>query len=368
MLNVFHLISDLGPGGAAKQLGLLAPVLPRDKFRVEVGVLGPAGGPAADALREASVPVRPFRVRHLFDVSALRKVRAAVAAHRPAVVHAWDPPALRTSRFVLAAHPDDGAVPRLVASGCSALGGGAAGWFAAWRLRRADRVLPVSRAEGERYQRHGVGVELLTRVVPAIGPAPDPADRMAFRTAIGVPPDAPLVFAGGRLDGASGLKDAVWAFDMVRHEDPSMHLVVFGDGPDRGRLEELARSLGRDDYRVRFVGPRPDLPALTGLAAVVWVTQATGGTNLALEAMAAGRPVVGFENGDLREVVLDGETGFLVPPGDRNRLAARTRALFDDSALAGKLGAAGRERAATHFGVARAAEQLARVYREVAGV
>ena len=368
MLNVFHLISDLGPTGAAKQLGLLAPVLPRDKFRVEVGVLGPAEGPLADALRGASIPVHPFRLRNGFDFAALRKIRLAATALRPGVVHAWDAAALRASRVVTSTHPDGGNLPRLVASSCSDVGSGVSGWFAARRLRGADRVLPITLADGERYQRHGVGLDPLTCVVPAVGPAPDPADRMAFRAAIQVPPAAPLLFAGGRLDGACGVKDAIWAFDMIRHEDPAMHLVVFGDGPDRDKLEDLARSLGRDDYRVRFVGPRPDLASLLGLASVVWVTSSRGGTNLALEAMAAGRPVVAFDSADVSEIVLDGETGFLVPPGDRIHFAAKTRSLFDDAALSGKLGAAGRERAASHFSVERAAEQLARAYCEVVGV
>ena len=356
MLNVLHIISNLDAGGAAKQLGLLAPVLPRDKFRVEVCALSPTHG---DDLRRASIRVHSVRVRHALDVSALGKLRVVAAELRPAIVHAWDAPSLLASRVVAGA--------KLVASHCTALGGGVSKWFAARRLRAADRVLPSSRAEAERYTRVGVGAEALTLVSPAVGPPPE-GDRTAFRAAIDVPPDARLIFAGGTLDAASGVKDAIWAFDMIRYEAPDLYLVVFGDGPDRQKLQDLATSLGRGDLRARFTGHVRGLETLFGQAAVVWATARSGGTQVVLEAMAAGRPVVGFAWPDLAEIVSDGETAALVPRGDRIHLAAATRTLFDDPARAVCLGEAGRRRVVERHGVGRVAEQLARVYREVAGV
>ena len=365
MLNVLHIISRLDSSGAAKQLALLASVLPRDKFRVVVCPLSPITGPATDVLRRASIPVPALRVRHALDVSALGRLRTLADTLRPAVVHVWDAPSLLASRIVTSSGDDS---PRLVASHCTDLGGGVRGWFAGRRLRATDRVLPVSRSEAERYARIGVGMEALTRVTLAVAPHSENADRAAFRTAIGVPHDARLIFVGGTLDASSGAKDAVWAFDMLRYESPDLHLVVFGDGPDRGKLEDLARSLGRGDDRVRFVGHVPDLAALVGQATVVWVTPRTGGGNVALEAMAAARPVVGFASEDMAECVLDGETGFLLPHGDRIRLAAKTRALLDKPPLAAQLGEAGRSRVIERHAVDRAADQLTRVYREVADV
>jgi glycosyltransferase involved in cell wall biosynthesis len=155
---------------------------------------------------------------------------------------------------------------------------------------------------------------------------------------------------------------------MIRYESPDLYLVVFGDGPDRQKLQDLANSLGRGDLRARFTGRVRGLETLFGQAAVVWATARSGGTQVALEAMAAGRPVVGFASPEVAEVVSDGETAALVPRGDRIHLAATTRTLFDDPARAVCLGEAGRRRVAERHGVGRVAEQLARVYREVAGV
>jgi glycosyltransferase involved in cell wall biosynthesis len=274
------------------------------------------------------------------------------------VVHAWGPFAVRTSRLT---------GPRVVAAAAADPGGGLGGWLTARQLRRAERVVAASWAEAERYRRLGVIAERLTRIAPAVvapGPPPDPA---AFRRELGIPPLARLIFAGGRLEPAAGLKDAIWAFDILRYDHPDLFLVLFGDGPARASLEEFGRALAFDDFRVRFAGPRPNLPAVLGLAEVVWVTPERGGADLALEAMAAGRPVVGWKTADLGELIEEGETGFLAPRGDRAHLAAKTRLLLDDAAARQRIGETGRARVLDRFPVARMVEQFTRVYAELAG-
>ena len=355
--KLFLLASDLGPTGAARQFGLLAPALPRDRFRVEAGVLGPADTPAADDLRRAGVPVHPFRLRRGLDLRGLRHLRAAVAAANPAVVHAWGPAAVRAARLL--------AGPRLVASAAEPPPG-VAGWLTGRVLRRADRVVTSTWAEGDRLHRLGVPSDRLTLVHPGVPPAPPPPDRAAFLRELGLPPDARLVMTAGRLD--AGLRPAVWAFDMLRYEFRNLYLLAFGDGPGRAELERFGRSVAADDWRVRFPGPRADLPSVLGLAEVVLVLQERGGLNLALEAMAAGRPVVGCMVPDLAEVIVDGTTGLLADPREKAQAAARAHALLSDPATADAMGAAGRARTAGHFAVSRLSEQYARVYAELAGI
>jgi glycosyltransferase involved in cell wall biosynthesis len=127
----------------------------------------------------------------------------------------------------------------------------------------------------------------------------------------------------------------------------------------------LGRALGFDDDRVRFVGTRSDLPALFGLAEVVWVTRQHGGANLTLEAMAAGVPVVAFRTPAVSGVVEDNVTGRLVPPGDRVRLAAVTIDLLDDPAARGRLGLAARAVAESRFPAAAVVDGYARLYHDV---
>jgi glycosyltransferase involved in cell wall biosynthesis len=358
------LTSDLGVTGAAKQLGLLAAALPRDRFRVEVGVLGTAATAAADALRAVGISVHTLPLRHFLDVSGLRRLRQIAIDTEPDVIHVWGPTAVLASRVL--SRVATGAVP-LVASAAATAAGGVPGWLTTQRLRRADRVVAATWADGERYRRLGVSAERLCRISPAVAGTLPPPDPVAFRSDLCLPPNSRLVMSASRLDASSGLKSAVWAFDMLRYEAPDLHLVILGEGPDRSRLEEYARALAFDDYRVTFVGHRADLPAVLGLAEVVWVTQERGGVNVALEAMAAGRPVVGWKTPDLAEVIADGETGLLVPTGERPQIAAKTQTLLADAAIAAKLGAAGRGRAASRYGVERMVEQFARLYEELAG-
>jgi glycosyltransferase involved in cell wall biosynthesis len=365
--KLFFLASDLVAGDVAGQLALLACGLPRDRFAVTVGVLDRADSSAADALRAAGLSVVPLPIRHPLDFSGMRKLRSAVRGANPAVLHCFGPAAVRAARLAVSGRADGGNTPRLVASAVTSTGGGVGGWLSGRVLRRADRVLATSRAEGERYRRLGVRGERLTRVNPAVALPPEAPDRHAFCSEVSVPPDSKLIFAAGRLDAAHGVKEAVIAFDMLRYESSALRLVLTGDGPNRVEAEELGRALAFDDFRIHFSGARPDLPAAAQLAEMVWVTCASGGELLALRAMAAGRPVIAYHTPELAEVIDDGITGYLVPVGDRAAIATKAHELLVDPALAAKMGEAGRARAAERFSVARMVEQHVRVYQELVG-
>ncbi|MBA4062413.1 MAG: hypothetical protein C0501_01655 [Isosphaera sp.] len=364
MTPVFFLLPDLDPHGEAAAAPGLARLLPADAFRVAAGVLGPAGGPAADGLRAAGVAVHSVPLRHPLDVTGARRLRRAVRESGAAVVHAWGPSAVRAARLVVARDGGGGNRPRLVAS-AAVPGGGLGGWVAARVLRRADRVVAGTWADGERYRRLGVRAERLTRIAPAAPDPGPPADPAAVFAALGVPPGSRLLVAGAKAGRGVGPRDAVVAFDMLRHDARDIHLAVFGAGPAAPALDRFARALAFDDYRVRFAPPAADRAAAVRAAAAVLVTAPRGGADEALEAMAAGVPVVGWATPDLAEVVDDGVTGYLVPPGDAAALAARGRLLLADPAAAARMGEAGRARAADRFPAARAAEQLARLYLEL---
>jgi glycosyltransferase involved in cell wall biosynthesis len=364
--KLFFLASDLGASDAAEQLALLAGGLPRERFALSVGVIGPASGVAANALRTVGVAVASLPIRGILDFSGMRRLRQVVAAANPEVVHAFGPDAVRAARLVVSRRRDANS-PRLVASSATAIGGGVGGWFAARQLRRADRVIATGLAQGERYRRLHVRGERLTRIHPAVTQPGEAPDRATFCRELSVSADSRLIFAGGRLDSAHGVKDAVMAFDVLRYESSAFQLVLSGDGPDRTAAEEMGRALAFDDFRIRFSGARPDLGAVMRLAEMVWVTCERGGECLALRAMASARPVVAYHTPELAEIIDDGTTGFLVPQGDRAALASKAHLLLADPEAAKRMGEAGRIRAAEHFSVARMVDMHARVYQELAG-
>src|SRR5207248_570929 len=96
-----------------------------------------------------------------------------------------------------------------------------------------------------------------------------------------------------------------------------LNLVLAGTGNDRLRITQFAEAVGASD-RVHFLGPVADLGPLLHRAVAVWVpSRIQGGVGSALEAMAAGRPVVATRTAALDEIIVDGVSGFLVKPGDK---------------------------------------------------
>jgi glycosyltransferase involved in cell wall biosynthesis len=197
------------------------------------------------------------------------------------------------------------------------------------------------------------------RLTPALSREPDEVP-LGSRHLL---PDK-FVLAAGGFDGVANLKAAVWAFDMLKYTDPQLHLVLLGDGPQRQSLEKLARGLGHDDYRLHFAGFQPDVRPYLHRAAVVWVTHTTGGTHFALEAMAAGKPVVVGRRvvpfGD--DLKTAGEECLVRTNADEPYVqAAVTRELLSDPERMCRLGEAGR-RTAARYPLSQLVDELAAEY------
>lgn len=188
-----------------------------------------------------------------------------------------------------------------------------------------------------------------------------PAARLALRQALGVDREARLLICVGRLDAVKGQATLLRALVQVAAAQPAVLLLLAGDGPERPRLTALAAELGVAD-RVRLLGARDDVPRLLALGELfVLPSLQEGMPNAVLEAMAAGLPVVGTAVGGVPELVVDGETGVLVPPGDATALADALLALLAAPARAAEMGRRGRQRAAQAFSqeaMCRQVEQL----------
>ena len=154
-----------------------------------------------------------------------------------------------------------------------------------------------------------------------------------------------VVLFVGRLVYRKGLTVLLKALSMLK--DLNLTLVIVGEGPLRPGAEALARRLSVDD-KVMFLGGigERELPGIYRSADVVAVPSLYGEAFgiVALEAMATGRPVVASRVGGLSEVVIEGETGVLVPPGDPVALAGALRALYEDGELRAQMGRRGRAR------------------------
>jgi glycosyltransferase involved in cell wall biosynthesis len=238
--------------------------------------------------------------------------------------------------------------------------------------RLSTRVLANSDAVGRtRVAADGVARDRVV-VVPnfvedeAFAPVSPEAVR-ATRAAWQVPEGGPVIGCVARLRGEKGQATVLRAAARLRRRWPELVVLLVGDGPQEASLRALAEEVGLAD-RVCFAGHRPNRPNPHGLFDVsVLASDHEGFPNTLVEAMAAARPVVASNVGGVPDAVRDEETGLLVPPGDPAALAAALERVLADPAWAARLGARGREIAATHFRTTVATSRLVALYAALAG-
>lgn len=145
--------------------------------------------------------------------------------------------------------------------------------------------------------------------------------RNRTREEMGVACDQFLWLAVGRLDKAKDYPNLLNAFSDLSQLHPDARLLIAGDGPLKSDLDSTIQRLGMDD-RVRLLGLRLDMPALYKASDALVLSSAWEGMpNVVLEAMASATPVVATAVGAVPEIVADGESGLIVPPGDHKALS-----------------------------------------------
>jgi phosphatidyl-myo-inositol alpha-mannosyltransferase len=348
------------PGGVQTHVRQLAARLLDDGH--EVLVLAPSSSePAEPWVRGVGRPVRiPFNgsIAPITPTPASsRRVRAALEAFRPDVVHAHEPFVPGTAMFATnAARAPVVATFHAYADRAFALRAAAPLLRSVWR--RLDVRLAVSEAARE-FVGRAFGAERV-RIVP------NGADVALFRDASpaeGLPEGERILFVN-RLDPRKGFSTAIHAFERLAAERPAAHLVVAGDGEERSAYERLPAAVRA---RVVMLGSveHDRLPPYHA-ASDVFLGPALGRESFGIvlvEAMAAGLPVVASDIPGYREVVRDGIDGVLVPPGDPGALASATARVLDDADLRARLAAAGRARA-ERFDWDVVATEVMAAYRE----
>ena len=363
MHRILHIIPTLDRGGAEKQLVLLAEGLPRDEFDLHVCALT-RGGPRQAELDAAGVPVKVIGKRWKADPLAYMKLRTHIARLRPALVHTW----LFAAGAYGRAAARSARVKRLVAGErCVDR------WKAAWqwnvdrRLARVtDRLVTNSSGVKDYCVTHGLPAEKFTIIPNGVPPArPSDVSREQLLAELRLPADARLIGVVGRLWPQKRVKDLIWAADLVRVLHDNVRLLIIGDGPERSHLEEFARGAS-DLEHIRFLGERGDVWRLMPHLDMLWQgSEYEGQPNSVMEAMACGVAVVASDIPGNRDLVVRGETGYLLELGNRADWARTTNNLLTDATLAAQLGTAGRERMLNEFSARRMVERHVELYREL---
>ena len=344
-MKVVHVHRMRGIGGSERHLLALLPGLAALGVEpVFVGLDDPAWDPEPFYAQLSVESVR-LQMPHDLDPRLLRRLRSALRSAELVhthLVHAdvYGALAAGDAALVSTKHNDDPFRSGTFRHVERAL------------TRRAARVIAITEAlKRFNVERVGLPAEKLEVVHYGLDAPPAPWSE---NTDLDLPDDARVLLAICRLVPQKGLDVAVRALARVREEEPRAVLVVLGEGPERERLAGEG---------VHLPGRVGDVAAWLARAELLVHPARWEGFGLALlEAMLAGKPVVATRVSSIPEIVVDGETGLLVPPEDPEALAAAILRLLRDQDEARRLGEAGLARARSEFSVERMAQRTLAVY------
>ena len=364
--RIASLTANMARGGAETQVAHLATALSRGGWEVSVISLLPFSAfeeeLASQGVAVYSLNMKPGRPSPV----ALARFLVLMRRLRPQILHGHMFHANLLARLIRAVCP----VPVVISTLHSIIESGRESndprrreWLYRVTDRLADATVTVSAAGAERYAAVKAAPRAKLRVIPngvdtsRFRPNEDTRRRMRRELGLG---DEFVWLAVGRL---------MWKKDyptMVRaHARRGQDLLLIaGAGPQESELRALVEQLGAN---VRFLGLREDIAALMNASDAVVLSSLIEGLPVGLlEAAASGLPMVATDVGGVKEIVLDGRTGYLVPAGDSDALsAAMARLASAPPEQRQGMGHAAREHAASSFDLAVVAAQWEQLYREL---
>jgi glycosyltransferase involved in cell wall biosynthesis len=359
-MRVLFLYSTLTIGGAERQLALLVPELRARGFVPVVATLRHRG-PHFEALARQGVEMEFAGMRSRFDVAGAARayrlwrlrpdvvVTSSIDAQVLGQLVAWRAGA----PHVTIEHGGPG-LPRALHRRL----------LVRLVARRVDRVVAVSETQVGELRWLGFRPDRIA-VIPNGLPAPSPRRaRAAVRAELGAEDGEVVALLAATLRPEKQAGHFVEAVLRARASDVRIRGVVAGGGPELERVRSLA---GAAPGAVRVLGERDDVADLMAACDVVCLTSAFEGLPLsALEAMAAGRPVVATAVGGIGGAVADGVTGRLVPPGDLDAFAAALLELVQSPEERVALGTAGRRAYEQRYTLEQMADRYAELLEDVA--
>jgi len=364
-VTVFHLITELDRGGAQMALYRLLAHGDNGRFQPHVICLYNGDKVVAWQIRQLGIPVTDLGMNAPWRLDALWRLYRIMRRERPSILHTWMFHANIPGRILgrLAGIP-------VIISSERTMGqeGRARRLLNRLSGRLPDRIICVSQQVADfAAQEIGLPPAQLTVIRNGIDmdQFTDLPDQQLARAAFGLPTQGRIMAAIGRPRPVKGFSYLLEAFAQIAADQPDLYLLFVGDGPDKRPLQAAAQQLPGANG-VIFLGDQQGIPRLlAALDLLVLPSLWEGLPNIVLEAMAAGLPVVATAVGGTPELVIDGETGLLVPPHDPAALAQAILTLLRDPDLARRLGENGRQRVANQFTIQQMVQQTEALYQQL---
>lgn len=361
-IRLLQCIETISSGGVEQTRLTLAKHLPKDRFEIKI-TCSYASGPVAEALQAEGVELIPIgSMKHPFDWNVHKQAQGIIREFKPHVMHGG----VFEGNSLTALSGTWMRVPVRIMEETSDPQNRSA--MATWLLRQfsktVDRVTAISpnverylldtaRIKRSKVQRINNGVPL-----PALVSEPQ---KNAIRKGLGIGEDAVVVgFVGRFFNDHKRMTDLLEAIRLVNEE--KLKLLMVGDGRDRQMVEERIEELGISE-RVILAGYQSDTAMYYSIMDIFCVPSAREGFGLvAAEAMMHHLPVIASQVGGLADVVVDGVTGYLVPPQNPGILAQCIKKLLIDPNLLQGMGAAGYQRTTENFSAARYCRDVELLY------
>jgi len=391
-LKIIHVITRLVVGGAqentvATVLGLRrrsADGSSASSGRIEVNLIsGPTFGPEGSLEPEVSkipelltiVPelVRP--VHPVNDFLALRKLETIFREQKPDIVHTHSGKAGILGRIAARRTGVPVIIHTIHGPSFGNFQNAAANFiFRAaekYAARATTHFVVVADAMKEQYLAAGIGQPgQYTKIFSGFPLEPFLAAKndLELRRKLGIDPDDFVIGKIARLFKLKGHDDLFAVAPELVRQNPKIKFLLVGDGEWRARFEGMAKSRGLENHFI-FTGlvPPAEVPRYVGIMdALVHLSLREGLPRALPQALAVGKPVVAYDCDGAREVCLDGQTGFLVQPGDLTTLKNRLLQLASDAALREQLGRSGQNFVRENFAVKKMVDAIYNLYSKLA--
>jgi L-malate glycosyltransferase len=365
--RILHLITSFEIGGTERQAVELLKRIDRDRFDIRLAVLRNEG-PFYREIEDLFPSVPEFPLTSFYNRNALKqllRLRKLLISEKIYLVHAHD---FYSSLLGIAAARLTG-VKVIACQRHLKLSDRRVHHVGTSVIHRfADRLLVNSDAIRGRIINQRIAHPRKITVIRngvASGAAPRAEARSVIRRELAIDDNVVLVGMVARLDPIKGHRFFIEAASEVLRGHPDTHFVLIGDGPLRSEIGERLEKAQLSD-RVHLLGDRSDAARLiSGLDLLVLSSLHEGLPNAVLEAMAAGVPVVATAVGGTKELITDGETGFLAPPADSGALARQINLALMNRGIRSQVAAAARKRIEAEYGMERMVNSVERLYDEL---
>lgn len=365
-MKILHLISSEGFYGAENVVAALARDLQESGHSARVGVFENAHAPVnsvATQFESRGLQVTRILCRGRFDRKTVRRIREIIRSQEIELVHSHG---YKSDVYTwLAARRLR--VPLIATSHLWTRQTAAIRFYEfldSLVLRRFSAITAVSEKIAGQLRHAGISARKVSVIDNGI-------DLRLFRSAVPAlkselqAGDRPLIGMVGRLTAQKGIEYFLAAARKLLAEFPDLIFPIVGDGPDREKLERMARELNIEKS-VRFTGARKDIANVYASLDIFVLASIDEGMPMALlEAMASGRPVVATDVGAVSQIVVSGETGILVRSADAGELANAIAALLRDPALRARLASNGQAKVRGQFSSQVMTQNYCKLYTRI---